>query len=81
MVPEGVQLLSPSALWPVMTSPILSWPGKLRLACDYFVPKRTETTDESLASFVRRRFGAETLDRLVQPLVGGIYTSDPEKLS
>ncbi len=80
-VPEGFQLLSPSALWPVMTSPILSWPGKLRLACEYFVPPRKPTGDESLASFVRRRFGTEALERLVQPLVGGIYTSDPEKLS
>ncbi len=80
-VPDGFQLLSPSALWPVMMSPILSWPGKLRLAWEYFVPRRQETSDESLANFVRRRFGAEALDRLVQPLVGGIYTSDPEKLS
>ena len=69
-VPDGFQLLRPSALWPVLTSPILSWPGKLRLAWEYFVPRRTESGDESLANFVRRRFGAEALDRLVQPLVG-----------
>ena len=29
----------------------------------------------------RRRSGEETYERLVQPLVGGIYTADPEKLS
>jgi len=80
-VPEGFQLLSPSALWPVLQSPILSPAGKMRLAWEYFVPPRREAIDESLASFVRRRFGDEVLDRLVQPLVGGIYTSDPEKLS
>ncbi len=80
-VPEGFQLLSPSSLWPVMTSPILSPAGKLRLAWEYFVPRRTRDADESLASFVRRRFGNEALERLVQPLVGGIYTSDPEQLS
>jgi oxygen-dependent protoporphyrinogen oxidase len=59
----------------------LSWPGKLRLAGELLVPRRADTSDESLANFVRRRFGAEALDRLVQPLVGGIYTSDPETLS
>lgn len=80
-VPEGFQLLSPSALWPVLTSPVLSWRGKLRLSCEVFVPRRKDASDESLADFVRRRFGREALDRLVQPLVGGIYTSDPEKLS
>lgn len=80
-VPEGFALLSPSQLWPVLTSPLLSLRGKLRLACEYFIPPRTNGRDESLAEFVTRRFGKETLDRIVQPLVGGIYTSDPHKLS
>lgn len=79
-VPEGFQLLSPTAIWPVLTTPLLSPWGKLRMLMEYFVPPG-QMTDESLASFVRRRFGREALDRLVQPLVGGIYTSDPEKLS
>src|SRR6266545_5058729 len=39
------------------------------------------TTDESLAQFVRRRLGREALERMAQPMVGGIYTADPEKLS
>ncbi len=85
-VPRGFQLLSPTAIWPMLTTPILSPWGKLRLLMEYFVPGRTACdvtglTDESLASFVRRRFGREVLERLVQPLVGGIYTSDPEQLS
>lgn len=79
--PDGFQLLSPTSMWPVLRSPILSWRGKLRLAAEFFVPRKTTPDEESLAAFVRRRFGAEVLDRLVQPLVGGIYTSDPEKLS
>ena len=42
---------------------------------------RGPDNDESLASFVRRRFGTEALERVVQPMIGGIYTADPEKLS
>ncbi len=80
-VPEGFQLLSPTAMGPILKSPILSTWGKLRMGWEYFIPPRKEQGDETLASFVRRRFGSEALDRLVQPLVGGIYTSDPEKLS
>ncbi len=80
-VPEGFQLLSPAKIWPVLTSPIFSISGKLRMGWEYFVPRRKSEGDESLADFVRRRFGREALERLVQPLVGGIYTSDPEKLS
>jgi oxygen-dependent protoporphyrinogen oxidase len=60
---------------------LLSLSGKLRALGEYFVPKRTETGDESLASFAVRRLGREAYERLVQPLVGGIYTADPEQLS
>jgi protoporphyrinogen/coproporphyrinogen III oxidase len=80
-IPDGFMLMAPSRIWPVMTTPILSPLGKLRLACEYFVPRRDKGDDESLASFARRRLGRETFERLVQPLVAGIYTADPEKLS
>lgn len=79
-VPEGFQLMSPSAIWPMLTTPVLSPWGKARMFMEPLVPP-ANLADESLASFVRRRFGQETLERLVQPLVGGIYTSDPERLS
>jgi len=80
-VPEGFLLVSPAKVGPILASPIFSPWGKLRMGLEYLVPRRAADDDESLASFVRRRFGRETLDRLVQALVGGIYTSDPETLS
>lgn len=80
-VPDGFVLMTPSRLWPLLTSPVLSLRGKARMLLERFVPRRRETSDESLASFVRRRFGREALDRLVQPLIGGIYTADPNELS
>lgn len=79
--PEGFNLLAPGRLWPMVTTPLLSWRGKLRFAAELFVPRRADQSDESLADFVRRHFGTEVLDRIVQPMVGGIYTSDPERLS
>ena len=45
------------------------------------MPRREANDDESLGAFVRRRFGSEALERVAQPLVGGIYASDPDKLS
>ncbi|HEV2969495.1 MAG TPA: protoporphyrinogen oxidase [Pirellulales bacterium] len=80
-VPDGFMLMAPSRIWPVLTTPILSPLGKLRLAWEFFIPRRSGDGDESLASFVRRRLGREAFERLVQPLVAGIYTADPEKLS
>jgi len=80
-VPDGFLLMQPQQCWPIVRSPILSLVGKLRLAAECLIPRRRESADESLASFVRRRLGREAFERLVQPLVGGIYTADPEKLS
>jgi oxygen-dependent protoporphyrinogen oxidase len=79
-IPLGFYLMSPRRLWPVLRSPMLTIGGKLRLLAEPFIP-RGNKPDESVAAFVRRRFGNEVLERLVQPLVAGIYTADPEKLS
>jgi oxygen-dependent protoporphyrinogen oxidase len=82
-VPEGFQLLAPSRMWPFLTSDIFSVAAKARIAMDLFLPRKSTngSQDESLASFVRRRLGQEALERMAQPMVGGIYTADPETLS
>ena len=80
-LPEGFLLIAPTRFFPFMTTPLFSLGGKLRMAAEYFMPRGGANEDESLASFVTRRFGREALDRVVQPLIGGIYAADPEKLS
>jgi protoporphyrinogen/coproporphyrinogen III oxidase len=80
-VPEGFSLMAPARLGPVLRSELFSPLGKLRIALEPFIPARTEGDEESLASFVTRRLGREVLDRVAQPLAGGIYTADPERLS
>jgi protoporphyrinogen/coproporphyrinogen III oxidase len=80
-VPEGFTLMSPAKVLPILKTPLLSWSGKLRLAAERFVRSRHDDTDESLHDFATRRLGREVYERLVQPLIGGIYTADPTKLS
>jgi oxygen-dependent protoporphyrinogen oxidase len=82
-VPEGFYLLAPARLWPFVTSGIFSPAGKVRMAMDLLLPRRNmnDNSDESLAQFVRRRLGREALERMAQPMIGGIYTADPEQLS
>jgi oxygen-dependent protoporphyrinogen oxidase len=83
-VPEGFHLLAPSRFWSFVKSDIFSWPGKARMALDLLLPRRERNggnADESLAQFVRRRLGTEALERMAQPMIGGIYTADPEQLS
>ncbi len=80
-IPRGFSLLAPAAIIPILDSELFSLRGKLRMLAEPMVRARRDENDESLAAFIRRRFGAETLDRLVQPLAGGIYVGDPETLS
>lgn len=80
-LPEGFQLMTPARVWPIVTTPLLSPLGKLRLACERFIPSRGDGKEESLAEFATRRFGKQAYERIIQPLVGGIYTADPKRLS
>jgi len=80
-IPAGFAVMAPSRIWPIVSTPILSLRGKLRMASEIFVNPRVADGSESLAAFVRRRFGREMYERLVQPLIAGIYTGDAEKLS
>jgi oxygen-dependent protoporphyrinogen oxidase len=73
-------MMGPARAWPALSSPILSARGKLRMLCETLLP-RGAGGDESVGSFVRRRFGKEVLDRLAQPLMGGIYGTNVEWLS
>ena len=80
-LPEGLVLTIPTRFLPFATSPIFSWPAKARMGLDLLVPKRSNIQgDESIGSFVRRRLGQQALDVLADPLLGGIYAGDVEKL-
>jgi oxygen-dependent protoporphyrinogen oxidase len=70
--------MSPSAL---LTSSLLGPGTKWAIAKDAFGRSRPPDEDESITGFVRRKFGAELLDRLVGPFVSGVYAGDPERLS
>lgn len=82
-IPEGFMLMAPSRLGPTLASPLLSARAKLRLLYEPFIPARPwgEDGDESLASFVTRRMGREVLDRIAEPVIGGLFTARAEDLS
>ena len=81
-VPPGFRLLAPGRIIPFLQSNILSCYGRLRVAGERFIPRRSNhDIDESLESFAVRRLGQEAFHKLVQPLVSGIWTADPSRLS
>ncbi len=71
----------PMGVGPMLKSELISWPGKLRMGAEMVIPARRASGDESVGSFMRRRFGNEMLTKLAGPLMGGIYAADPERLS
>ncbi len=80
-LPEGLVLFVPSKLGPFLRSGLLSLPGILRMGADLVLPRQHVKGDESLAAFFRRRFGAEAFERLIEPLMAGIYAGDAEQMS
>jgi oxygen-dependent protoporphyrinogen oxidase len=64
-----------------LKSKLLSWPGKLRLAAEPFAAAAPAGLDETLADFARRRLGQEALDKLIGPMVSGIFAGNPETMS
>jgi oxygen-dependent protoporphyrinogen oxidase len=80
-LPEGMMLAVPTRVVPFLASGLFSWPGKLRMGLDLAIPRRRGNGDESIASFLRRRFGRECVERLGEPLLAGIHSGDPERLS
>lgn len=80
-VPEGFIIMAPRDIGAVLKSRVLSPWGKLRMAAEWALPPRPPAGDESVGHFVTRRLGREVYERLVQPLIGGIYTADPMALS
>lgn len=80
-IPDGFVLMRATKVLPMLTTPLLSVTGKLRLATEIFKRNNVDENDQSVAQFVRTRMGNEVLQRIVGPLVAGIYTADVEKLS
>ncbi len=80
-LPDGFIMIAPSQIDSFLQSELMSEAGKKRaLEEENIAPSKSEA-EETVAQFVERRFGKEMLDKIVQPMVGGIYTGDVNKLS
>ncbi len=78
-MPAGMAYGIPRSLTQLATTELLSWRGKLRAGLDLFIPAEHDDT-LSAGALVERRLGKEAKDALVEPLVGGIYAGDIDKL-
>ncbi|HEX4065021.1 MAG TPA: protoporphyrinogen oxidase [Acidobacteriaceae bacterium] len=80
-LPDGLMFMVPTKLVPTALTPLFSWSTKLHMAREFLFPPAPATEDESVADMTRRHFGQETVDRLVSPLLSGVYGGDASQLS
>jgi oxygen-dependent protoporphyrinogen oxidase len=62
-------------------SKLLTWPQKLRMLGEFFVPPRRDGADETLREFGDRRLGRAFTSVFLDAMSAGIYGSTPEKIS
>jgi len=80
-LPEGFSGLVPADPEGLRHSSLLTPEGAERAAAEAQVPPRTEGPEESVSAFLSRRFGAEAFERLMEPLLSGIFAGDADELS
>jgi oxygen-dependent protoporphyrinogen oxidase len=78
---EGSFLGFPISVRALALSSLFTVGGRLRMACEVAIPRREGEEDESVAAFVRRRFGQEAVDYIADPLLAGIHAGDADRLS
>lgn len=80
-LPEGMVVIVPSKLGPFVRSGLVSLPGLMRMGLDLVLPAKRGGEEESVAAFFTRRLGREAFERLVEPLMAGIYAGDASQMS
>ena len=87
-LPAGFRMIAPTEAAPLLRSQLLSWPGKLRMLLEPWVPRRAASSlvdgpagDESVEDFVVRRFGRQAYERIAEPVLGGLFVADATRLS
>jgi protoporphyrinogen/coproporphyrinogen III oxidase len=80
-LPEGLVVITPGQIGPFLKSGLLTMSGLARMGLDLVMPAKRSQEDESLASFFRRRFGRQAFERMMEPLMAGIYAGDAEQMS
>ncbi len=80
-MPAGMSGMVPTRIWPLISTPLLSFLGKLRVLAELVVPQKTDEEDESIAGFFIRRFGQEAFSNIIEPLLGGVAGIQTDQLS
>ncbi|MEX2263108.1 MAG: protoporphyrinogen oxidase [Bryobacteraceae bacterium] len=79
-LPDGLQLMIPTRVLPIVRSNLLGWRTKMRMGLEWF-RKPKPVGDRSVAEFLEDHYGRESVDYLAEPLLAGVYGGEPEEMS
>lgn len=80
-MPDGMTMMVPGKIGPVLKSDLLSWPGKIRAGFDLLRRPTGVERDVSVSQFVREHYGQEVLEYVAEPMLAGVYGGDPSAMS
>lgn len=81
-MPEGLMMMVPTKILPLVETPLLSWGAKLHMGLEFFrQPPATPLPDRSVYEFLLDHYGEECIDYLAEPLLAGVYGGDPREMS
>ena len=80
-LPAGTVMGVPTSIGAALRAEPLSLRGKVRALADIVLPGPLSGSDVAVGPFIRKRFGAEVLDRMVDPILAGTRAGDPDTLS
>ncbi len=80
-MPDGLMMMVPTKIMPLIATPLLSWGCKIRMGLEMLRRPTGKREDRSVADFLIDHYGEEALDYLAEPLLAGVYGGDPRQMS
>jgi protoporphyrinogen/coproporphyrinogen III oxidase len=80
-MPEGLMMMVPTKIMPMLETPLLSWGTKIRMGLELLRRPKGPQPDRSVYDFLLDHYGQESIDYLAEPLLAGVYGGDPRQMS
>jgi oxygen-dependent protoporphyrinogen oxidase len=80
-MPEGLMMMVPTKILPLVGTPLLNWGTKIRMGLEFLRRPKGRQPDRSVHDFLLDHYGQESIDYLAEPLLAGVYGGDPREMS
>lgn len=80
-LPDGLLMMVPTKVLPMVASPLLGWSTKIRMGLEIFRRPAAAQPDRSVAAFIEDHYSREAVEYLAEPLLAGVYGGSADRLS